>query len=334
MSRLMSRAQTVTVEDIKRFNNFDIEPPIQSAQLNTMSSAALKLKKVDQFGSMFNMRLEDGQTSKNSIIGSLMSILFFIVLGSYTLIKFDVLYNRKRDVDVISTVNDMFYDFNDQFNHRQNGFNFAVAFSAYDNDPEPRLDPSYGKLQFNHYEWGTNNTSGRNPMKSVHTCTQKELGIEYDPEETKFYPVVDQNKSILKHLSKKFQCVDEKDLYLQGDYDSDVASLFNVQLKKCVNNTDEAEAPVCKSDEEIIEFFRNKFLIIFSNQIRFDYREIGMDSINMESRIQWININTQTRMSINYEVARTKLMLQDSNINLDDITELEDDTVFKIREKV
>ena len=100
----------------------------------------------------------------------------------------------------------------------------------------------------------------------------KELGIEYDPEETKFYPVIEKNREVLKHLSKKFQCVDEEDLYLQGDYDSDVASLFNVQLKKCVNNTEDAEAPICKSEKEILEFFKDKFLIILNNQIRLDYR--------------------------------------------------------------
>lgn len=58
----------------------------------------------------------------------------------------------------------MFYSWRDEFNHT-NGFNFAVAFSAYDDDPEPILDPTYGELKFNHYFWGRNeeglNEAGR-----------------------------------------------------------------------------------------------------------------------------------------------------------------------------
>ena len=35
-------------------------------------------------------------------------------------------------------------------------------------------------------------------------------------------------------------------------------------------------------------------------------------------------------MSLGYEVARTNLFLQDEDLNLDDLTELEDSTIFKI----
>ena len=67
-------------------------------------------------------------------------------------------------------------------------------------------------------------------MNSTHTCTRKELGLEYDPTETMFYPVIEANADMLDHLSKKFVCAGEEDLFLFGDYNSDKASLFNVQL--------------------------------------------------------------------------------------------------------
>ena len=38
-------------------------------------------------------------------------------------------------------------------------------------------------------------------------------------------------------------------------------------------------------------------------------------------------------MTINYEVSRTHLFLQDEHINLDEITELEDASIFKLEEK-
>ena len=36
----------------------------------------------------------------------------------------------------------------------EQGLNFAFAFTAYDNETEDILDPSYGKLIFSRYEWG------------------------------------------------------------------------------------------------------------------------------------------------------------------------------------
>ena len=36
----------------------------------------------------------------------------------------------------------------------ENGFNLAVAFTAYDNEPEPIIDKSYGEVVFMHHEWG------------------------------------------------------------------------------------------------------------------------------------------------------------------------------------
>ena len=36
------------------------------------------------------------------------------------------------------------------------GLNFAVAFTAYDNETENILYPSYGNISFTRYAWGTN----------------------------------------------------------------------------------------------------------------------------------------------------------------------------------
>lgn len=83
----------------------------------------------------------------------------------------------------------MFYTYNDKFTEKQ-GFNFAVAFSAYDDNPEPILDPEYGELVFNHYYWGVQEDgtygAGRKRINTTHTCSEKELGLEYDDEKTIF----------------------------------------------------------------------------------------------------------------------------------------------------
>ena len=54
-------------------------------------------------------------------------------------------------------------------NYEINGFNVAAAFTAYDNESENILDPSYGELVFNHYWWGSEGgsfESGRRRVES------------------------------------------------------------------------------------------------------------------------------------------------------------------------
>ena len=57
---------------------------------------------------------------------------------------------------------------------------------------------------------------------------------------------------------RKFICINEKDRFIYGNFDSVEARLLNVQLKRC-------EGAGCKSPDEITEFFRNKFVLMLSN---------------------------------------------------------------------
>ena len=36
----------------------------------------------------------------------------------------------------------------------KDGINFAIAFTAYDDETEPILDESFGEIVFNSYSWG------------------------------------------------------------------------------------------------------------------------------------------------------------------------------------
>ncbi len=60
----------------------------------------------------------------------------------------------KKDVNILTTINDMFFTPDYVFSYETNGFNFAAGFTAYDSNPEPTLDPTYGSLLFYHYRWG------------------------------------------------------------------------------------------------------------------------------------------------------------------------------------
>ena len=134
--------------------------------------------------------MEDGTSEQNSYVGTLFTFLLFLIVSGYAILKFNTLITLK-DVDIIYAETDSFYTFNDTYTY-ENGFNFAVAFTKYDNVMEPILEPEYGELVFTHYNWGQteeSNESGRKKIKTTHACTKKELGIDDDLDEnsSKFF---------------------------------------------------------------------------------------------------------------------------------------------------
>ena len=59
-----------------------------------------------------------------------------------------------KDINIIATMKRMAYGEADLFSF-EDGFNIAVAFTAYDNEQEWTLEPKYGELYFDAYSWGT-----------------------------------------------------------------------------------------------------------------------------------------------------------------------------------
>ena len=79
------------------------------------------------------MKLEsDGSMSLPTCVGSICSFLLLFFLIAYSVQKFDIMINR-REHDIIYSMMDSYYDGNYVFDYEQ-GFNIAVAFSAYDSE--------------------------------------------------------------------------------------------------------------------------------------------------------------------------------------------------------
>ena len=98
------------------------------------------------------MRIDEGEESVNSFFGGIFSIVLLLLVIMYCIQKADVLISKK-DVDILSTINDGAFSPDDIFNY-SNGFAFAAAFTAYDSETENILFPEYGSLIFNQYSWG------------------------------------------------------------------------------------------------------------------------------------------------------------------------------------
>ena len=190
-----------------------------------------KLKDQDLFGQKFRMKLDAGKDDLRSIIGSLCSLILISVLCMFAVLKFEVLINKK-DVDIMSTINDNFFTPDDQVTSA-NGINISAALTKYDDETEDILDPTYGEIVFMRYFWGTQEDgeykSGREKLSSQHKCTSDELGLG-DTDKAKFYPMDKKNRGFIEKYQKKFHCIDPEDLYVYGDWNSDKSSFINVQL--------------------------------------------------------------------------------------------------------
>ena len=140
---------------------------------------------------------------------------------AYSYIKLDVLLNMK-DTLLRSAVSDMHHDDDFVFSSA-NGLNFAVAFTAYDSEPEPILDESYGRLVFNSYEWGPKADGSyftRREELQTHVCSHEELGLNEDRSNAKFMPLHEQGADFVSMYQKKLLCLKPEDMYIFGDYNS------------------------------------------------------------------------------------------------------------------
>ena len=154
------------------------------------------------------MKLEDESHVLHSYAGSLCTLLMFCVTILYALQKFIVLVERK-DVDVLSTTLDSFFDEHHIFNYK-NGFNIAAAFTSFNNEAEWELDPSYGSLELAAFKWGTYPNGAVYEFRDVlehHFCSKEELGMEGEMG-SKFFTAHHSAVKYMRDYQKKFICLD------------------------------------------------------------------------------------------------------------------------------
>ena len=84
---------------------------------------------------------QGGLSSLPTIAGMILTFLLLSLSLAYSVRKFDQMLTRK-EVDIISVVQDSYFDESDFFTYKQ-GFNIAVAL-----DGLTTLDPSYGVIKF------------------------------------------------------------------------------------------------------------------------------------------------------------------------------------------
>ena len=117
-------------------------------------------------------------------------------------------------------------------------------------------------------------------------------------------------------------CTDEN-IKLQGDYNSDKASLFKITMQRCDPQARRPEEKLCKPEDEITEWIKRKFIVVLTNQQRFDIEEIGSEAtIISESRLTWFPIASQSREEAVNNVEMTEIELQLGSMSEQQVVEM------------
>ena len=151
------------------------------------------------------MELGKGKKSVDSYLGSFCTFCIIAVVLSYSFQKADIFLNKK-DIDLLETMHDMAFDPDHVFAFK-NGFALAVAFTAYDSNPNPILDPTYGEIVYNHFYWGPTDDGGYEVGRSrisTHPCTDEELGLKGDTANRVFMEPYPSSAAEVEFHRKKF----------------------------------------------------------------------------------------------------------------------------------
>ena len=80
-------------------------------------------------------------------------------------------------------------------------------------------------------------------------------------------------------------CTDSKDLMIRGDYNSNSAQMLLITFNRCHDRND------CKTEKEIDDFIRGKYITVLSNTVRFDSILLASNAVVRESVLTWYPIS-------------------------------------------
>ena len=79
---------------------------------------------------------------------------------------------------------------------------------------------------------------------------------------------------------------------------------------------------------------RKRYLLVLSNRIRFDSKNLGKQSVIKESVIEWFRLSVKTQMDYPKLLTYTNLELQDHIVDFDTWTVLEDSSPFDFEKQI
>ena len=234
-----------------------------------------KLLDQDGFASGFGFKLPGGNDRLPTYLGSFSSIAVLLILIFYGALQMSRLVSFCETV-VTMSVRDSFFSPEEVYPYdvedlTYDGFDLAFGLTAYDDNPDRIDDPRYGQLRARYVRWGFPGQTERYKDLTSHPCTEEEKGVDNRDGNPRFYPIHPNSLNDTRFYGGKLDCLDDK-IELQGDYNSYKTSALQIVFEKC-NNATISPRDSCYSEQNITDFLRRKFIIVYQNQIRFNAQQ-------------------------------------------------------------
>ena len=123
----------------------------------------------------------------------------------------------------------------------------------------------------------------------------------------------------LIRYGKRLKCFSNRDdVKLWGNYNSLETSNIVAAFDLC----DPARSEVtCKSEHEIQNFLKSKYLVLHYNAKRFVQHKFSDERISAVSRLKWLPVSTESRVDYVFKIERATFMLNDKYFNIGGLTE-------------
>ena len=120
-------------------------------------------------------------------------------------------------------------------------------------------------------------------------CSKSDLTSKTDGDADFFETSPNSEEDVKKHFHR-FKCLanPENDMYLWGNYETVSTSNLMIVFDKCDNKT---SAVVCKSDVQIYEWIRGKYILSLRNSKRFVQSEFDEGRILSSATTQWLPLS-------------------------------------------
>ena len=122
---------------------------------------------------------------------------------------------------------------------------------------------------------------------------------------------------MLQHHGNKLKCLTEPNqLALWGNFDSDVGQNIGIGFQKCDNAT---STVTCKSDEQIRQWMRDKYIIVLTNLNEFVSYSFDTNKMKQYSRFFWVQLTPHVPTEVVAMINRSNVILRDSPFGLTDL---------------
>lgn len=132
----------------------------------------------------------------------------------------------------------------------------------------------------------------------IRPCTLQDFGIDANNETKQQFFKADIGKvEEFKRKINILQCMTEP-VNLVGNWNTETAKVLEFYFEKC----DSEKRETCKSEEEVQEWMKDKYLILAYNRQLFMTDKFGEKRFKKNSYLDWLPVDIETKIMNRYNI--------------------------------